>query len=72
MAYKIKQQGVIRDECYVGEIAGSRPALVTRMHWEDNAQADGQDANQGRGGDRVALFNRQLREGHAGRNHGEE
>jgi hypothetical protein len=72
MAYKTKQRGRVRDVCYPSTIASERPLLVTRMTWEENGESE-TDANRGGEGEsRVARFNRQLREGHAGRNAGEE
>ena len=73
MAYKMKQRGLLRGVCYPSQIAADRPLLVTRMTWEENEEASGEAFNRGDAGeDRVARFNRQLREGHAGHNSGEE
>lgn len=59
------------DRTYPSGVAGARPKLTPRIHCgvdsDSNDILSGSDAD-----DRVALFNRQLREGHAGRNHGEE
>jgi hypothetical protein len=73
MAYKTKQRGRIRDVCYPSTIASERPLLVTHMTWEENDEENEINANRGGEGEsRVARFNRQLREGHAGRGHGSE
>jgi hypothetical protein len=62
--YKPKQHGVIRDVCYPSVIAACRPALATRLTWEDNEEASGENINRGTSGDnRVAKFNEQLRSG---------
>lgn len=64
-----------RDKMYPSQVASERPLGATRIDCEveDNA------AEGNRGGEhamhnseRVDTFNRQLREGHAGRNAGEE
>jgi hypothetical protein len=73
MAYKTKQTGRIRDVCYPSVIAHERPLLATRLTWEENEESPDDMVNRGGEGEsRLARFNRQLREGHAGRNHGEE
>jgi len=68
MAYKPKQYGNIRDKAYPSQIAAERPALATRIHCEEPAEAD----ETLRGGEhemhvteRVERFNRQLRGGHS-------
>jgi hypothetical protein len=83
MAYRPRQFGLIRDETNVAEIAGHRPALVTRIHndvpfeeRDPNLSLRGQpdalleDESYHRG-EAVKKFNRELRGGHAGRNDGE-
>jgi hypothetical protein len=72
MAYKLRQHGQIRDVCYPSVIAAERPALVTRLTWEDDRDPDELASMGSEAEDRVARFNRQLRGGHAGRNDGEE
>jgi hypothetical protein len=72
MAYRLRQGGRIRDVCYPSVIAAERPLLATRLTWEDERDPDDLASRGSESEDRVARFNRQLREGHAGRNNGEE
>jgi hypothetical protein len=57
------------DRTYPSGVARERPIATTRIHCEPDDDAVG-EAHVGP--ERVELFNRQLREGHAGRNRGEE
>lgn len=74
MAYEPNPFGPVRDKTYPSEVAAQRPALATRIHCvEPFEERDPNNTLMGNEStDRVALFNRQLREGHAGRNSGEE
>jgi hypothetical protein len=63
MAYKLRQYGKIRDVCYPSVIAAERPALVTRLTWEDDRDANELASRGTEGEDRVARFNEQLRSG---------
>ena len=85
MAFKVVPHGVIRDKAYPSQIAAERPLGATRIHCEVDEADDfpygsthlAEEALRGgeqpmhteRMSDR---FNRQLREGHGGRNSGEE
>jgi hypothetical protein len=71
MAYKTKQYGRQCDVCYPSVIASERPMLATRLTWEDERSPD-ELINHPDNESRVARFNRQLREGHAGRQSGHE
>lgn len=79
--------GPRRDRTYPSQIAQDRPALATRFQCETSySDADAENTLRGVEHDggysmdddsdavesRVALFNRQLREGHGGRNSGDE
>lgn len=75
MAYEPDpNRGPKRDKTYPSQIAAERPALATRIHCvEDYEEMSPERTVRGsEGEDRVSLFNRQLREGHGGRNRGEE
>lgn len=85
MAYRPTTWGSVRDKTYPSQIAGQRPALATRFQCEETREDEMEDHSPLEGeyspqltirgdknDDRVAEFNRQLREGHAGRNEGEE
>ena len=85
MAYRPDSFGPKRDKMYPSEIAGQRPTLVTRIHCDETREDDAPDHSGleseyspsltlrgDRSDDRCALFNEQLRGGHAGRNDGEE
>lgn len=75
MAYEPNpNMGPKRDKTYPSQIAAERPALATRIHCvEPYEEMSPETSIRGtEGEDRVALFNRQLREGHGGRNRGDE
>ena len=57
-----------RDEVYPSEAAEKRAKLMTRNFCNQDVEPDTAENTESR----VAVFNRQLREGHAGRNSGDE
>jgi len=62
--------GPVRDKMYPSEISSQRPKLATRIHCQDDPDIAGTAHSIGESAtDRV---NRELREGHAGRNAGDE
>lgn len=61
--------GNVRDVCYVEEMSRTRPLGQTRYHWDAEGVAE---AGMHEGGESAAeRMDRELREGHAGRNRGE-
>jgi len=57
-----------RDEAYPSESASRRAKLMTRNFCNQDMEPDAVEDTESR----CARFNRQLREGHAGRNSGDE
>lgn len=75
MAYKVIPSGTTRDCIYTSQIAAERPMCAPRIHCYEQPEVE----ESLRGGEQpmhgesaCEKFNRQLREGHAGRNAGDE
>jgi hypothetical protein len=69
MADSVNPNSRSRDECYVDEMSRKRPLGQTRYHWDaETSPSDGMHEGSESAAERM---NRELREGHAGRNAGE-
>ena len=65
MAYRPGQFYNVRDKAYPSEIAAQRPILAPRIHCVDEERYETtEDSVRGSEGNRVELFNAQLRKGH--------
>lgn len=83
MAYRPNPFGPVRDQAYPSEIAGQRPMMAPRIHCEERMNTDASMRGEHREEESYEppkpevesmseRFNRQLREGHGGRNSGDE